>query len=290
METILENWLVPRRAEITPGFTVSRVLPYRGGRGVGPWVFLDHMGPHTFTAGSEMDVPPHPHIGLATVTFLFDGEMDHRDSLGTLQRIRPGDVNWMTAGSGIVHSERAPPEKKNSTASMHGLQAWVALPIEHEEVSPKFEHQEKANLPTAEIAGVRHRLIAGNALGMRSPVSCFSRLFYVHSEVPEGNTLTFDSEGQEVAFYLVEGEIELEGKSYTGPGLIHCLPGSRLVFTAKANSFGMLLGGDPFPEHRRIWWNFVSSRPERIEEAKRMWQAQTLGQVPGETEFVPLPV
>ena len=234
MDTILENWLVPRRAEITPGFSVGRVLPYRGGLGVGPWVFLDHMGPHTFAEGSDMDVPPHPHIGLATVTYLFDGEMDHRDSLGTLQRIRPGDVNWMTAGSGIVHSERAPPEKKSLPASMHGLQAWVALPVEHEEVSPKFEHQEKANLPTVEIGGVHHRLIAGNALGMRSPVSCFSRLFYVH--------------------------------------------------------FGMLLGGDPFPEHRRIWWNFVSSRPERIEEAKRKWQAQTLGQVPGETEFVPLPV
>lgn len=288
MTTVL-NWLVPHRAEIAPGLSVGRALPYRGGRGVGPFVFLDHMGPVNFPAGGGIDVPPHPHIGLATVTYLFSGEIDHRDSLGSEQRIRPGDVNWMTAGSGIVHSERTPAELRTGGAPLHGLQAWVALPVEHEETAPTFEHRSRADLPVTEIEGVRHRLIAGNAYGLRSPVTAHSRLFYVHSEIPAGRRLRFDPEGQEIAFYLVEGSIEHEGTIYEGPGLLHLAPGSVVEFTARKDATGTLLGGDPFPERRKIWWNFVSSRPERIEVAKAAWRSQTIGRVPGETEFVPLP-
>jgi redox-sensitive bicupin YhaK (pirin superfamily) len=288
-DTLLEGWIAPRRSEITPGFFVGRVLPFRGGRGVGPFVFLDHMGPHTFARGSDSDVLPHPHIGLATVTYLFDGEIEHRDSLGSVQRIRPGDVNWMTAGKGIVHSERAPPERRDVASTMHGLQAWVALPIEHEEIDPTFEHRERTALPSVELDGVRHRLIAGSAFGMRSPVRALSRLFYVHSELPAGTRLRFDSEGQEAAFYLVEGEVEFEGRIYAEPGLLHFKPGSAIEIVARRDSRGMLLGGDPLGEHRRIWWNFVSSRPERIEAAKRLWKAEGFPRIPGEIEFVPLP-
>jgi redox-sensitive bicupin YhaK (pirin superfamily) len=288
--TVLRQWLTPHRSEISPGFTVRRVLPFRGGQGVGPFVFLDHMGPHTFARGSDSDVPPHPHIGLATVTYLFEGAIDHRDSIGSFQQIRPGDVNWMTAGRGIVHSERAPPAARENPATLHGLQAWVALPVEHEEVAPNFEHLDSASLPTTEIEGVRHRLIAGEAYGLRSPVNTYSRLFYVHSQIPAGKCLRFDSIGQESAFYLVNGEVEFEGKNYSEPGLLHFNSGVRFEILARKDTVGMILGGDPLGEHRRIWWNFVSSRPERIEEAKKLWRAQGYPKIAGETEFVPLPL
>lgn len=288
-ESVLEQWLVPHRAVLGAGFTVGRALPFRGGRGVGPFVFLDHMGPHTFGAGEGMDVAPHPHIGLSTVTYLFEGEIEHRDSLGTVQVIRPGELNWMTAGRGIVHSERTPQARRASPMRAHGIQAWCALPVAFEEVDPLFEHFGAEALPKIEQEGVRHSLVAGAAFGKKAPVRVYSRLFYLHSEIEPGARLEFDPEGQQAAFYLVSGSVEVDGKEYVGPGLLHFKPGASFVLTARSSSYGMLLGGDALPEHRRIWWNFVSSRPERIEEAKRQWAAQAMGQVPGEKEWIPLP-
>lgn len=289
MSPSLKQWLPPHRAEISPGFFVGRILPFRGGQGVGPFVFLDHMGPHTIPIGQGADVAPHPHIGLSTLTYLFDGEIEHRDSLGSVQRILPGDVNWMTAGSGVVHSERSPAESRDRPRPFHGAQAWVALPVEFEEVSPSFEHVEADRLPVFERDGVRHVLAAGEAFGLRSPVKAFSRLFYAHSEIAAGSRLVFDPEGQEAAFFLVSGEAEVDGETYAGPGLLHFDVGVRVEIIAKSACSGLLLGGDPLVEHRRIWWNFVSTRPERIEEAKRRWKEREFPKVPGETEFIPLP-
>jgi redox-sensitive bicupin YhaK (pirin superfamily) len=277
--SILEQWMLPHQATIGEQFPVGRVLPYRGGRGVGPFVFLDHMGPHEFSPGADADVGPHPHIGLSTLTYLLEGEIVHRDSLGSVQAIRPGDVNWMTAGSGVVHSERIRPELREKGFRMHGFQAWVALPKEFEEVAPSFSHHSqeslaKAGLITQESAGVKSTLIAGSAFGMKSPVPTYSRLFYVHSQLKADARLGFETEGQEAAFYLIDGTVRVEDQTYTGPGLLHFKPGVKIEFQALTIAQGLLLGGDPLPEHRRIWWNFVSSSPERLELAKTKWREQ----------------
>jgi redox-sensitive bicupin YhaK (pirin superfamily) len=285
----LEQWISPHKAELPGGFTVGRVLPFRGGKGVGPFVFLDHMGPHTFQAGSGIDVGAHPHIGLSTVTYLFEGELEHRDSLGTLQIIRPGDVNWMTAGSGIAHTERTPAELRSKPQPSHGVQAWVALPVEAEETEPSFEHHAGEMLPYFEKRGVSVRLIAGEAFGLRAPTKTFSRLFYAHARIEAGSSLEFDSDGQEAAFFLVSGSLRHEDLEYTGPGLLHFKRGARIEITGASLCEGMLLGGEPLLEHRRIWWNFVSSKPERIEEAKRRWASGEFPKVPGETSTIPLP-
>jgi redox-sensitive bicupin YhaK (pirin superfamily) len=288
-ESSLLDWVVPRAAEIGPGFTVRRVLPFKGGRGVGPFVFLDHMGPHAIPAGKASDVFSHPHIGLSTVTYLFDGEIEHRDSLASLQVIRPGDVNWMTAGRGIVHAEKTPPEAKLRDRTLHGLQAWVALPTHEEDREPSFDHHPKETLPLFTRDGVELRLIAGEAFGLKSPVATFSRLFYLHGEMKAGSAFAFDSEGQEAAIYLVGGALKLEGRDYEAPGLLLFRAGAEFSVEAVRDTRFAVLGGEALPEHRTIWWNFVSSSRVKIEEAKRRWEAQEFPKVPGETEWVPLP-
>jgi redox-sensitive bicupin YhaK (pirin superfamily) len=288
-DSTLEQWMLPHTATIGEQFPVGRVLPYRGGRGVGPFVFLDHMGPHDFAPGADADVGPHPHIGLSTLTYLLEGEIVHRDSLGSVQTITPGDVNWMTAGSGIVHSERIRPEIREKGFRMHGFQAWVALPKEVEEVAPSFSHHSKESLFYQERDGVKFTLIAGSAFGVKSPVPTYSRLFYIHSRLNVDSRFVFETEGQEAAFYLVEGTVRVEEQNYTGPGLLHFKPGVKIEIQSMTSAQGLLLGGDPLLEHRRIWWNFVSSKPERIELAKMMWREQTFPKIPGEAGFIPLP-
>jgi len=252
------------------------------------------MGPHEFLEGEFSDVPSHPHIGLATVTYLLEGVIEHRDSLQTIQNIYPGDVNWMTAGRGIVHAEKTPSEIKSQKRRLQGIQAWVALPAENEDCEAAFEHISKNDLPIVDVPGGKLRLIAGDALGMKSPVKTYSKLFYLHADFEAGASFEFslrDKSGidQEGALYLVEGSIETEGQNFKAPGLLVFKKGSSPQWKSLTASRLMLLGGESLKEHRRIFWNFVSTSPEKIEKAKQAWRQQKLGKVPGETDWVPLP-
>ena len=264
------------------------MLPWGGGRMVGPFIFLDQLGPVAFAPGQGIDVRPHPHIGLATVTYLFEGELVHRDSLGVVQTIRSGDVNWMTAGRGIVHSERTSPELRAGGQRMHGLQSWVALPGEFEEAEPSFDHTPAAKLPEQDRDGVRLRVIAGRAFGLTSPVQVFSEMFYVDAAMSAGAALDIPEEYAERAAYVLQGKVSAEGQDFESGTLLIFTSGSRAHLVAKGVSRVALLGGAPVGE-RHIWWNFVSSSRERIEQAKRHWADGAFPQVPGETEFIPLP-
>ena len=271
------------------GFTVGRVLPV-GGRGVGPFIFFDHMGPAEFQRGlpKSTDVRPHPHIGLATVTYLMQGEIMHRDSVGSEQAIRPEEVNWMTAGRGITHSERF--EKARAAGDrVHGLQAWVALPEADEECEPAFAHHGRESLPTWSDAGVTARLIAGEAYGLRSPVRTLSPLFYVHAELQAGARMALPDAYGERAIYVTEGRVEAEGHAFNAGDMPSFAKGADTTFTALERSSVMLLGGDPVGP-RFIEWNFVSSRRERIEQAKADWRAGRM-KLPDldNGEFIPLP-
>ncbi|HEX7811470.1 MAG TPA: pirin family protein [Burkholderiales bacterium] len=270
------------------GFEVLRILPWAGGRMVGPFIFLDQMGPAVFAPGAGIDVRPHPHIGLATVTYLFEGEILHRDSLGVVQPIRPGEVNWMTAGSGIVHSERTAPELRNSGHRLWGLQSWVALPQGEEESAPSFRHFSKDRLPLIEKDGIEVRLIVGTLSGAVSPVPTLSKMFYADASMRIRSSLTLMPEHEERAAYIVQGALEVEDEVYNAGTLLVFAPGESAELTAFGNSRVALLGGAPVGE-RHIWWNFVSSSLERIESAKRDWKEGRFAQVPGETEFIPLP-
>jgi redox-sensitive bicupin YhaK (pirin superfamily) len=282
--------VIEGRAREIDGFAVRRVLPSAACQRVGPFVFLDHMGPASLAAGRGLDVRPHPHIGLATVTYLYGGVIVHRDSLGFDQEILPGDVNWMTAGRGIVHSERSPARERVRGPALHGIQSWVALPDGFEEVEPSFAHHPAGSLPTFEVGGVALRVVAGEAFGRRSPVAILWPTLYVDAALPAGATLELPPEYTERAIYVVEGRIDVEGRGIE-PGSLAVLDGgSSLTIGASAQSRVMLLGGERFPRPRTLWWNFVASSPERIETAKRDWAAGHFGQVPGETEFIPLPV
>jgi len=271
------------------GFSVARLLPTARRRLVGPFIFFDHMGPASFAAGQGIDVRPHPHINLATVTYLFDGEIVHRDSLGSLQPIRPGAINWMTAGRGIVHSERTGPEVRKSGSRLHGLQLWVALPKAHEETAPDFRHYPAAALPELEMRGARIRVLAGTAYGATSPVHTLSPLFYVEATVSAGGELPLPGEHQERAAYVVEGAVRCGAERVEALHMIVFVPGSAPVLQAESAARVMLLGGAPIDGERHIWWNFVSSSRERIEQAKRDWKGGRFPPVPGETEFIPLP-
>jgi len=273
------------------GFSVRRVLPAGRLQTVGPFIFFDHMGPATFSDGGGVDVRPHPHIGLATVTYLFAGEFMHRDSLGTAQLIRPGDVNWMVAGRGIVHSERTPPEARivAGGATIHGIQTWIALPQEHEETTPSFEHHPAATLPEFHASGVTMRLIAGSAYGRQAPTSVFSPMFYLAVELEPDATLEFPDEHAERALYVVEGEIEVVGETHTAGRMLLFEEGAPAVVRARAWSRVMLLGGAPTDGPRHIWWNFVSSSTDRIERAKTDWRDGRFAEVPGDDERIPLP-
>ncbi len=278
-----------RTRDFGGGFSVRRSLPVRQRRHVGPFVFWDHMGPARFEPGEGIDVRPHPHIGLATVTYLFDGEIVHKDSLGSDQSIRPGDVNWMTAGRGIVHSERTGPELRRHGSFLHGIQSWVALPLEQEESEPRFEHTDGKDLPRVELPGARLRIIAGSAYGVRSPVTVLSSLFYVEARLDAGSVVTLPAEPEERAAYVVEGAVSCDGQNVPVASMAVAPAGAEVSIRALEPSRVMLLGGASLGE-RHIWWNFVSSAQERIEAAKLAWKEERFPLVPGdETERVPLP-
>ena len=285
----VETVVIPRARDIG-GFDVRRALPSSERRMVGPFVFFDQMGPATFTANSGIDVRPHPHVGLATVTYLFDGTIIHRDSLGSIQPIRPGDVNWMTAGSGIVHSERSDAELRKQPDSLHGLQLWVALPQKYEETDPDFTHYRAAELPSTEGDGITSRLIAGSAFGLTSPVKTFSDLFYLDAALEPEARIALDAQHEERAAYLVEGTVEIEGTEFEAGQLLVFAPQRQIVVKAVTPVKLVMLGGEPMDGPRHLWWNFVSSSKERIEQAKADWTRDRFGlPVPGETEFIPLP-
>ncbi len=280
----------PKTRDLGDGLTVRRILPSIEARSVGPFVFLDHIGPVTFAPGTGMDVRPHPHIGLATVTYLFDGEILHRDSLGHVQPIRPGDVNWMTAGKGIVHSERTAPALRASGFDLHGLQSWVGLPSEVEEIDPSFHHHPSASLPEWEEGGVAFKLIAGAAFGRESPVKVYADTLYVAAVFEAGAAMLLPDAHEERAIYVAEGAVETEGQVVEAGELAVFRTGKPVrIVAGPQGAKTMLLGGAAMDGPRHIWWNFVSSSKERIEQAKAAWRDQALGQVPGETEYIPLP-
>lgn len=288
----VEVVVVPRSSDLGGGFMVERALPSAERRMVGPFVFLDQMGPALLGPGEGLDVRPHPHIGLATVTYLYDGELMHRDSLGCVQPIRPGELNWMHAGRGIVHSERTPDEQRPGEARLFGVQAWVALPKSQEDSDPSFAHHGAPELPLLEAEGKRVRLIAGALYGLRAPAATHSPLFYADAELEPGASLLVPAEHEERAAYLISGAVEIAGGGRFEAGrLVVFRPGAAI--TLRAGERGarlMLLGGEPMDGPRHVWWNFVASSRERIEQAKADWQAGRFAAVPGETEFIPLPV
>jgi hypothetical protein len=287
-ESVVELVIAPRLRDIGD-FAVRRILPYAKRRMVGPFIFLDEFGPEDLPAGQGIDVRPHPHIGLATVTYLFDGEIMHRDSLGVVQAIRPGAVNWMTAGRGIVHSERSGDEERARDKKLHGMQSWIALPLDCEETAPAFKHHAADALPVIEDDGLWMRLIAGSAYGETAPVEVFSDLFYLHAELEAGASVALPAEHEERAAYVVSGAVTLEGEDYGPATMMVVRPGAAAELTAAEASRVMLLGGAPLEGKRHIWWNFVASSPERIEQAKADWQGGRFAMVPGEEEFIPLP-
>jgi redox-sensitive bicupin YhaK (pirin superfamily) len=272
------------------GFSVRRTLPRAERRLVGPFIFFDHFGPVTFAPGQGINVRPHPHIALATVTYLFDGEIMHRDSLGSAQSIRPGDVNWMTAGRGIVHSERTAPERLRTGASLHGIQTWVALPLEAEETEPRFEHTPAASLPRIAHEGGRLGVVLGEAYGARSPVNVASPTFYVDAELEANAVLDLPEAYEERAAYVVAGTVQCDDRVFAEGTMVVFRPGCEARVRTREPARLMLLGGARLEGERHLWWNFVASSQERIERAKADWREGRFPKVPGdETEFIPLP-
>ena len=282
--------LIKPREHDLGGFQVRRAVPTIQARSVGPFVFVDHMGPSLFEPGRGVDVRPHPHIGLATVTYLWAGALRHRDTLGSLQDILPGDANWMTAGRGIAHSERTPPQARGDGHDLHGMQTWVALPKSDEEVAPSFHHHAADSLPTLERGGSRLRVIAGRGFGMESPVRVYADTFNVAVDLDAGAELDIAPEAPERALYLLQGDAQLDGADLPEKHLLLLDRGSRHRLRARSPVKAMLFGGEPLDARRHMWWNFVSSSKERIEQAKHDWAAGRFGLVPGdEEEFIPLP-
>jgi redox-sensitive bicupin YhaK (pirin superfamily) len=271
------------------GFEVARVLPNARRRMIGPFIFFDRMGPNAFPPGDGIDVRPHPHIGLATVTYLFEGEVMHRDDLGYAQPIRPGDVNWMTAGRGIVHSERTREEIRATDSTLFGIQTWIALPTAEEEREPAFFHHPKDTLPEIARDGATMRLIAGKAYGATAPVETVSPMFYLDVRLAPGARLPVTGEHPERAIYLVEGTIEVAGETFGDGEMIVLAEGANAELASPDGARVMLLGGSPIDGERHIWWNFVSSSPERIERAKADWKEGRFGRIAGDDEFIPLP-
>lgn len=279
-----------RAHDLGDGFTVNRLLPQIARRTIGPFVFLDYFSPVEFPPGQGIDVRPHPHIGLATITYLFAGTLLHRDTLGSVQEIQPGDVNWMTAGRGIAHSERTGPQARARGQRMHGVQSWVGLPVKDEETAPAFQHVAGADLPAREQDNVHLTMIAGTGFGLTSPVKVFSPILYADARFGPGGALTFTTEHAERAFLVVDGTVQAGGTSY-GPGSLLVLEGDeQITLQAAAPARALLLGGAPLDGPRKLWWNFVASDPARIEKAKEDWRAGRFGLVPGDDrEFIPLP-
>jgi redox-sensitive bicupin YhaK (pirin superfamily) len=286
----VELLLLPRAHDIG-GFEVRRALPAKERQMVGPFIFFDQMGPGEFLAGRGLDVRPHPHIGLSTVTYLFNGEILHRDSLGSQQPIVPGDVNWMTAGRGIAHSERTDQVLRTHSNRLFGIQSWVALPKDAEETAPAFVHHPAASLPLVEDGGVRLRLIAGTGWGLAAPVAVSSPLFYADAVLAPGAAFPLPEEHEERAAYVLDGEVEVAGDRFESGRMLVFRVGDRLALRAGPQGARMLLlGGAAMDGPRHLFWNFVSSSRERIEQAKADWKAGRFGKVPGdEAEFIPLP-
>ena len=284
----LELVIVPRVRDLG-GFEVRRALPHGKRQMVGPFIFFDQMGPVQLVAGKGMDVRPHPHIGLATVTYLFDGRVMHRDSEGNALEIAPGEMNLMTAGRGIVHSERTPETVRRKGGGMFGIQSWIALPEASEEIDPSFQHFDAAELPVIEGNGVWARVIAGSAFGKTSPVGMYSPWLYVEVVLAAGASAPLDPDQEERAIYVVDGEVEIAGETFAGPRLLIFRPGDRITAKAVTPARLLFLGGAAMEGPRYIWWNFVSSRKDRIEQAKEEWKTGKFKPVPGETEFIPLP-
>ncbi|GAO03289.1 pirin family protein [Anaeromyxobacter sp. PSR-1] len=284
----IETVLVPRTRELG-GVRVGRVLPAMQRRMVGPFVFLDEMGPVLFRGGDGLDVAPHPHVGLATVTYLFEGELLHRDSLGSVQVIAPGAVNWMTAGRGIAHSERTPPAARAAGGRLSGIQSWVALPRAHEEDEPAFAHVAAEALPALEDGGVRLRVIAGAFAGARSPVRVLSETLYVDAALAAGARLEVPADQEERAALVASGELEVDGARFPAGQLLVLRPGAPVVLRAPSDARVLLLGGEPMDGERHVWWNLVSSSRERIEQAAADWRAGRFPSIPGERDPVPLP-
>ena len=290
METVPTRLEGSRLHDIGDGFTVRRLLPVLQTRRVGPFVFFDHIGPARFAAGKGMDVRPHPHIGLATVTWLFDGAIRHRDSLGSLADIRPGEVNWMTSGHGIVHSERTPPDEREAGQLLHGIQVWVALPQADAETAPEFHHHERDALPHVRRPGVEAVLIAGTAYGERSPVKVYAPMFFLEVQLAAGAELALPQEHAERGVYVVDGAVSWGDADLAATQMAVQMAGSAPALRAREASRLMLFGGAPLDGDRRLWWNFVASTAERIEQAKVDWREGRFPKVPGdEEEFIPLP-
>ena len=277
-----------QQKDLGGGFVVRRLLPAAQQRSVGPFIFFDHFGPVTERPEDNHDVRPHPHIGLATVTYLFEGAMMHRDSLGTEQLIEPGAINWMTAGRGIVHSERRPSHLKTRPYVNHGLQLWTALPLAHEEDEPSFSHTPADAITQLQVDDAQVRVLVGEAFGTRSPVPALSPTVYLDVELPAGGRIELPSLAQEVALYIVQGDIAVDGAPLAEHAMAVLTPGSSVVSAAGGARF-VVIGGDALEVPRFMWWNFVSSRKERVLQASEDWTAQRMGAVPGETEFIPLP-
>ena len=285
------NLIIEERPRNIGNFMVGRLLPFKDKRMVGPFIFIDHMGPAEMPAGQNFDIPPHPHIGLSTLTFLFEGNVMHKDSLGTEMEITPGQVNWMTAGKGIVHSERTPAYLHQQTKTLHGLQIWVALPTEFEEMQPTFFHANAEDLPYWDAGGVTYRLIAGEIMGKKSPVPVYSKLYFLELKSTTRQTVKIGNELYgEAGLYILEGSIESDGGTFGPKELLVAKDNTLCEFTMNPNTTIYFFGGEPFAEERFIYWNFVSSNRERIEQAKQRWRDQQFPPVPGETDFVPLPL
>jgi redox-sensitive bicupin YhaK (pirin superfamily) len=285
----ISNLLKGHEKDLGGGFVVRRYLPSAVKQAVGPFIFFDHFGPVDVPVDADHDVRPHPHIGLATVTYLFEGAMDHRDSIGTFQRIEPGAINWMTAGRGIVHSERTPKDLVSVPHRTHGLQLWAALPVAHEEDEPGFCHTAAADIPELDVDGATVRVLVGSAFGKTSPVATYSQTLYLDVKLKAGHELSLSDLPAEAAIYPISGALEIDGT----PLALHNMAlldtrGTQLVKAGSEAHF-VLIGGEALDGHRYMSWNFVSSSKERIVKAGEDWEAQRFDKVPGETEWIPLP-
>lgn len=282
--------IIEERPSVVGNFMVGRLLPFREKRMVGPFAFIDHMGPVSLKDYENFDVPPHPHIGLSTLTYLFEGCIMHKDSLGSEVEIKPGEVNWMTSGNGIVHSERTPEYLRHSEKSLHGLQIWVALPKHLEQMAPNFYHASDHEIPHWTDNGISFKLIAGEAFGRKSPVPVYSPLYFIEIKSDKKQTVSIGSDlFGESALYILEGNIESDGNIYEPKHILIANDSKLCEFEMHENTTVYIFGGDAFDEERTIYWNFVASDRALIEEAKKRWLEQTFPKVPGETEFVPLP-
>ncbi|MFS2008214.1 pirin family protein [Duganella sp. CT11-25] len=286
----ISNLLKGHEKDLGGGFVVRRYLPSAVKQAVGPFIFFDHFGPVDVPVDADHDVRPHPHIGLATVTYLFEGAMDHRDSIGTFQRIEPGAINWMTAGRGIVHSERTPKDLVGVPHRTHGLQLWAALPVAHEEDAPGFCHTAAADIPELDVDGATVRVLVGSAFGKTSPVATYSQTLYLDVKLKAGHELSLSDLPAEAAIYPISGELEIDGAPLALHNMALLDTGGTQLVKAGSEAHFVLIGGEALDGHRYMSWNFVSSSKERIVKAGEDWEAQRFDKVPGETEWIPLPV